>query len=75
MRAIDGYSGQPTTEGALKLAPLLFVRPGELRKAYWDEFDLDSEEPLGTPRGHWPRIPAETPAEATKNHKNPCKSH
>ena len=30
LRAIDGYQGQPVTAAALKLAPLLFVRPGEL---------------------------------------------
>jgi len=30
---------------ALKLGPLVFVRPGELRGAEWKEFDLDSEEP------------------------------
>jgi hypothetical protein len=33
MRAIYGYSGHPVTALALKLAPLLFVRPGELRQA------------------------------------------
>jgi integrase len=42
LRAIEGYSGQPTTHAALKLAPLLFVRPGELRAAEWSEFDLDA---------------------------------
>jgi len=52
LRAIDGYSGQPATEAALKLAPLLFVRPGELRAARWEEFNLEGEEP------EW-RIPAE----------------
>jgi integrase len=52
LRAIEGYSGQPVTAYALKLAPLLFVRPGELRHAEWTEFDLDGQEP------HW-RIPAE----------------
>ena len=41
LRAIDGFSGQPVTLAALKLAPLVFVRPGELRKAEWSEFDLD----------------------------------
>lgn len=51
LRAIDGYTGQPTTEAAMKLAPLVFVRPGELRAAEWSEFDLDSNEPT------W-RIPA-----------------
>lgn len=41
LRAIDGYSGQFTTLKALQLAPLVFVRPGELRQAVWSEFDLD----------------------------------
>jgi len=40
LRAIDGFLGHPTTHAALKLAPLLFVRPGELRQAEWAEFDL-----------------------------------
>jgi integrase len=44
LRAIDGYSGQPITALALKLAPLVFVRPGELRGAEWSEFDLDYSE-------------------------------
>jgi integrase len=44
LRAIDGYIGQPATAAALKLAPLVFVRPGELRAADWSEFDLDSAE-------------------------------
>jgi integrase len=44
MRAIKGYSGQFTTACALKLAPLLFVRPGELRHAEWSEIDLDNAE-------------------------------
>jgi integrase len=52
LRALEAYSGQPATEYALKLAPLLFVRPGELRGARWEEFTLDGEEPV------W-RIPAE----------------
>lgn len=50
MRAIHGYSGHPVTALALKLAPLVFVRPGELRAAEWSEFDLANAE--------W-RIPAE----------------
>lgn len=41
LRAIDGYSGQPLTCLALKLTPHVFVRPGELRRAEWREFDLD----------------------------------
>jgi integrase len=44
LRAIDGYEGQPITAAALKLAPLVFVRPGELRGARWSEFDLDGAE-------------------------------
>lgn len=41
LRAIDGYQGQPLTCHALKLTPHLFVRPGELRRAEWHEFDLE----------------------------------
>jgi integrase len=52
LRAIDGYQGEPATMAALKLAPLVFVRPGELRAAEWAEFHMDEEEP------EW-RIPAE----------------
>jgi integrase len=44
MRAIDGYTGHPVTALALKLAPLVFVRPGELRAAEWSEFDLPNAE-------------------------------
>ncbi|MDE2270774.1 MAG: tyrosine-type recombinase/integrase [Xanthomonadaceae bacterium] len=42
LRAIEGYQGQPVTHAALRLAPLLFVRPGELRHAEWSEIDLDA---------------------------------
>jgi len=41
LRAIDGFTGQPTTRAALKLMALLFPRPGELRGAEWGEFDLE----------------------------------
>lgn len=41
LRAIEGYEGQPAVEYALKIAPHVFVRPGELRNAEWDEFDAD----------------------------------
>lgn len=44
LRAIDGYEGTLIVKCALKLAPLLFVRPGELRQAEWTEIDLDSAE-------------------------------
>ncbi|MEW8102018.1 MAG: integrase arm-type DNA-binding domain-containing protein [Candidatus Thiodiazotropha endolucinida] len=44
LRAIDGYQGQFVTRCALQLAPLVFVRPGELRHAEWSEIDLDKAE-------------------------------
>ncbi|PTQ82080.1 integrase [Nitrosospira multiformis] len=44
LRAIDGYSGTYSTRYALRLAPMLFVRPSELRKAEWCEFNLDKAE-------------------------------
>jgi integrase len=49
LRAIDGYDGYLVTKCALRLAPLLFVRPGELRHAFWAEIHLAA--------GEW-RIPA-----------------
>lgn len=42
LRGIDGFSGSFVTKCALQLAPVLFVRPGELRAAEWSEFDLES---------------------------------
>lgn len=44
LRAMDDYQGQFVTKCALCIAPLVFVRPGELRKAEWAEFDLDKAE-------------------------------
>jgi integrase len=44
LRAIDGFEGHASTRYALKLAPLVFVRPGELRKAEWAEFNLEDAE-------------------------------
>ena len=44
LRAIADYQGSIVTKCALKLAPLVFVRPGELRQAEWAEFDLDAAE-------------------------------
>jgi integrase len=41
LRAIDGYRGYGLSPLALKMLPHIFVRPGELRHAEWDEFDLD----------------------------------
>ena len=50
LRAIDGYEGSLVACCALRLAPLVFVRPGELRHAEWAEIDFEKAE--------W-RIPAE----------------
>lgn len=50
LRTINGYQGSLITKLALRLAPLVFVRPGELRKSEWAEFNFDAAE--------W-RIPAE----------------
>jgi integrase len=44
MRSIFAYEGHPCTVAALKLTPLLFVRPGELRTAEWAEIDLEAAE-------------------------------
>lgn len=44
LRAIDAYHGELVTRCALRLAPLVFVRPSELRTAEWTEFDLDAAE-------------------------------
>lgn len=44
LRAFDGFSGTLQVKCALLLAPMLFVRPGELRKARWSEFDLDAAQ-------------------------------
>ncbi len=44
LRAMDGYEGMLTVQCALRLAPLVFVRPGELRMAEWKDIDLDVAE-------------------------------
>jgi integrase len=44
LRAIDGYEGSFVVKCAMRLAPLVFVRPGELRQAEWSEFNLEASE-------------------------------
>ncbi len=44
LRAIEAYAGQPSTQFALKLAPHVFLRPGELRGGKWSEIDFDAAE-------------------------------
>lgn len=44
LRALHGYQGTPVVMAALKLAPLVFARPGELRQAKWSDMDLEVGE-------------------------------
>lgn len=44
LRLLGSYTGTLTVQSALRLAPLLWVRPGELRHAKWSEMDLDAAE-------------------------------
>ncbi len=44
LRAIDGFTGSFSTRCALLIAPLVFVRPGNLRHAEWSEIDFDKAE-------------------------------
>jgi len=44
LHALNDYQGTQTVAAALRLAPLVFVRPGELRNALWAEIDLDAAE-------------------------------
>ncbi len=44
LRAIEDYQGYFVTRCALRLAPLVFVRPGELRQAEWSEFNFETSE-------------------------------
>ncbi|MBB6192168.1 integrase [Sphingobium wenxiniae] len=43
LRSIDAFEGAPITRLALQIAPHVMARPGELRQATWDEFDLDTK--------------------------------
>lgn len=44
MRAIDEFDGSFVVKSALRIAPLVFVRPGELRQMEWVEIDLEQEQ-------------------------------
>lgn len=44
LRAMDDYTGSHVVKCALRLAPMVFVRPGELRKAEWKDIDIDGAE-------------------------------
>jgi len=51
LRAIDGFTGAFSTRCALRLAALVFVRPGELRHAEWTEFDFGKKAEWRIPGG------------------------
>jgi len=44
LNALESYQGTAVVRAALKLAPLTFVRPGELRHAKWEDIDFDTAE-------------------------------
>jgi integrase len=67
LRAMDGYQGGFIVKCALKLIALTFVRPGELRRAEWREFQLDAKEPT------W-RIPASKMKMGGEDHIIPLSS-
>ena len=65
LRAIDGYKGGPVVRAGLKLAPILFQRPGNLRTMRWADLDLE--------RGLW-AIPSED-MKRTKEQKANGQAH
>lgn len=73
LRALWGYQGGLVVQAALRLAPLVFVRPGELRTARWADIDLDVGEwrfttsKTGTPH----IVPLATQAVATLRELQP----
>ena len=73
LRAIDGYTGDPRTLAALKLSPMLFQRPGELRGMEWGELDLEAAEwRIPAARQKLPRAQKENPR--TPDHVVPLPS-
>jgi integrase len=79
LRAVEGFTGQPTTKAALQLSALLACRPGELRHASWAEFDLDGRvwdvpaERTKMRRAH--RIPLSTQAVTILKALHPITGH
>lgn len=66
--AIDDYSGTHVVRCAFKLAPLVFVRPGELRAAEWSEFDLDADAPQWVIPAARMKLKLEHKADPTRSH-------
>lgn len=60
LRDIDAYSGYLPTVCALQLAPMVFIRPGELRAAKWADIDLDKAE--------WRYVPPKTRNSTQQEH-------
>ena len=60
LKDIDNYKGQFVTVCALKLAPLVFIRPGELRSAKWIDIDLEQKV--------WSYTPSKTRNQTQLNH-------
>lgn len=76
LRAIDSFDGHITTCCALKLAPLVFVRPGELRMAKWLEIDLETAEwRLVTKGGRLHIVPLSRQALAIFQELHPITAH
>lgn len=77
LRAMDAFSGTLVVKSALLLAPLLFVRPGELRQAEWKDFDLEKAEwryyVTKTKSDH--SVPLATQAIAILNELHPLTGH
>lgn len=68
LRAIDAFEGYPITKFALRITPHVFVRPGELRLADWEEFDFEKSEwriPAGRMKARRPHtVPLSTQVKA-----------
>ncbi|MCK0508485.1 tyrosine-type recombinase/integrase [Aromatoleum anaerobium] len=68
LRAVEGFTGTLIVRSALRLAPMLFVRPGELRQMEWTEIELDkaewsiSGEKMKTRRDHLVPLPTQAVA-------------
>jgi len=77
LRMMDGYQGGLVVRCALRLAPLVFVRPGELRSARWDDVELDAANwcfrASKTGQGHI--VPLSTQAVAILRELQPLTGH
>ncbi len=73
LRAVEGYRGTLTSRCALRLAPLLFVRPGELRQAEWADVSLEAAEWRFKASKHGPQhiVPLSTQAVAILKELHP----